>query len=285
MTYSVYSSIGSTFGKLLRAKPKPIILAKAVTQRPIPFLQGFRAGSTTLKPLEEGIIDEIEEDVFETIFTLSLEFKGLPYTVTIGEAKDCWILKDVRQTGKTSSSSSRPSGSGNIRKKKPMLTLSFFVLVLVSVAGYIYEFKFNKEHMAESNPTVYEAFATKEAATSGEPSEKAPAQEEDKLAIDWEKEKAELESKITTLQKENEQLKKQLKEAVPFTLSPGMDALQLSQAVEAAGIVANGQEFNEALVRLGAIEHLSPGTYLVVPGSSHEELIETFTKGVIKKKL
>lgn len=285
MTYSVYSSIGSPFGKLLRAKPKPIILAKAVTQRPAPFLQGFRPGSNSLKPLEEGIIDEIEEDVIETIFTLSLEYKGLYYTVMIGDAKDCWIVKEVRQTGKTIPTSSL-SGSGKTRKKKPMLTFSFFVLVLVSVAGYIYEFKFNQEHTPESNPTVNEAFATQDTKNPGkEPSEDPPAREEDKLAVDWEKEKAKLEAKITTLQKENEQLKKQLTEAVPFTLSPGMDALQLSQAVQAAGLVTDGQEFNKSLVRLGAIEHLSPGTYLVVPGVSHEELIEIFTKGVVKKKL
>ncbi|RXT08706.1 hypothetical protein [Ammoniphilus sp. CFH 90114] len=282
MTYSIYSSIGSTFGKLLKAKSKPIILSKTVSERPAPFLQGFAPGATTIKALEEGVIDEIAEDVFETIFTLSLDYKGLTYTVTISEAKDCWILKDIRHTGKVIRETSRPRPTSP-KKKKPVLTLSFFLLILISVSGYIYEFKLNKEHEPESNPTVYEAFSSKEEPESQENIIEPQEAEVDKPLSDWEKEKAELEAKIASLQQENEELKKQLTEAIPFTFEPGMNALQLAQAVQDAGLVANGQEFNESLVKFGAIEHLSPGTYLVVPGSSHEQLIEVFTRGVIKK--
>ncbi|WP_134702474.1 hypothetical protein [Ammoniphilus sp. YIM 78166] len=282
MTYSIYSSIGSTFGKLLRAKPKPIIVTKTLSQRNIPFLQGFKPGSTSLRALEDGIIDEIAEDIFETIFTLSLEHRGLQYVVTVGEAKDCWILKDIRPVSRPAAAA--PPSSSN-KKRKPLLTLSFFVLILVSVGGYILEFGLNKSSEPSSNLSVFEAYTSGEQEQSpvAESVADAEPKEEDKRASQWEEEKAELEAKIASLLQENEELKRQLATATLFVIEPGMDLLQIAQAAEQAGLVTSAQEFNEAMIRLGAKEHLSPGTYLVVPGSTYEVLIEKFTKGVVKK--
>ncbi len=283
MTYSIYSSIGSTFGKLLKAKPKPIIVTKTLSQRNIPFLQGFKPGSTSLRALEEGIIDEIAEDVFETIFTLSLEHRGLHYVVTVGEARDCWILKDIRPVSRPSSAA--PTSSSK-KKRKPILTLSFFVLILISVGGYILEFGLNKSSEPSSSLSVFEAYTAeeqKQAPAVDSSAEAEPTEVQDKLASKWEEEKVELESKIASLLEENEELKRQLATLTPFVIEPGMDPLQISQAAQQAGLVSNAQEFNEAIIRLGAKEHLSPGTYLVVPGSTYEVLIEKFTKGVVKK--
>lgn len=295
MSFSVYSSIGSSFGKLFKSKPKPIFIANTVSTVSIPFLHGFKSGSTSLKALEDGVIEEITEDIFETKYTLTLDQRGVVYSVLIGETKDGWFIKEVRKISGGSRQDSPPTAASG---KKKSMTLSFFVLILISVAGYAYEFGFNKDSDGDSsaNQSVFEAFSSQPASSSNptnieEKSEdvKAPDPVETEKA-QWEKERTALEhkvvameQKVAALQKENDALKKQLTEGVVFVIQPGAKPADIAQAAQLAGIVKSAEEFNQAILAAQAGDHIVPGTYRLIPGTSYEEMLEIITKGIVKK--
>lgn len=281
MSVSLYSSIGSSFGKLFKSKPKPIFVANTVSTVSVPFLHGFKSGSTSLKALEDGVIEEITEDIFETKYTLSLEQRGVAYSVLISETKDGWILKEVRKTSGSRQDSPLKNPSG----KKKSMTLSFFVLILISVAGYVYEFGFNKGKTGDpsANESVFEAFSSNPTNIEEKSKDVKAVDPHQAEKAQWEKERSELELKISHLEKENEELKKQLTEGVPLVIQPGAKPADVAQSAKLAGIVKDAEEFNQAILARQAGDHIVPGTYRLIPGTSYEELIEMITKGIVKK--
>lgn len=281
MSVSLYSSIGSSFGKLFKSKPKPIFVANTVSTVSVPFLHGFKSGSTSLKALEDGVIEEITEDIFETKYTLSLEQRGVAYSVLISETKDGWILKEVRKTSGSRQDSPLKNPSG----KKKSMTLSFFVLILISVAGYVYEFGFNKGKTGDpsANESVFEAFSSNPTNIEEKSKDVKAVDPHQAEKAQWEKERSELELKISHLEKENEELKKQLTEGVPLVIQPGAKPADVAQSAKFAGIVKDAEEFNQAILARQAGDHIVPGTYRLIPGTSYEELIEMITKGIVKK--
>lgn len=273
MSFNVYSSIGSSFGKLFTSKPKPIFIANTISTVSIPFLHDFKSGSASLKALEDGVIEEITEDIFETKYTLVLDQRGAVYTVLISETKDSWILKEVRKISATQQDYPPKSLSA----KKKSMTLSFFVLILISVAGYAYEFGFKNQNSQSSAPS---ANPTNIEEKSGDVKVIDPLEAE---KDQQEKERATLEQKVAALQKENETLKKQLTEGVPIVIHPGAKPADIAQAAQLAGIVKSADEFNQAILATQAGDHIVPGTYRLIPGTSYEDILQMITKGIVKK--
>jgi flagellar basal body-associated protein FliL len=282
-----YSAIGSPFGKLLKAKPKGIILAKTVPAESIPFLQDFQNGSHTLQPLEESFVEEMAEDIFETTYTLTLSYRGKHYLIQISDSNDFWLLKEVHITANM---------AGGTSKKKKRISIPIILLIAVSAAGYMYQFGlFDKKgtKSVEANPTVYDSYALPATAipkpVEQNPEQKTVAQSlktptsTTSTTANWEQEKANLQKQIATLTKENEALKKQLTagKSVAFVIKQGQTGQEIAKAAKDAGIVESSDAFYQAIVAAKAEQALAPGSYLVVPGTPYSSLIEQLTEGAV----
>jgi hypothetical protein len=222
MSSDLLNVIGEPFEKLLKAKQRPIFLSQNLNQKKFPFLTQFKQGLKAYAPLEQGTVEEISEDPTETLYFLSLFNEGIVYTVIVSEKKDCWIIRDIRVNKKGHAPASQ--------KGKRRLSLPLLFLIVVSVAGYFYQFGLGK-HGKNDNPTLAELYSNqsstqskqsaKPASVSGSaaasvastPSANpAPATwEQQKAAL--EQEKADLEKQVAALKKENEELRKQVKPA------------------------------------------------------------------------
>lgn len=289
MSVTVYSAIGSSFGKLLKNKPKPIILAKNVSQESIPFLQGFQSGTQALKPIEDSFVEEIIEDIFETTYSLALAYRGKHYSVQMSDTKDFWLIKEVRITG---------NPSAVMGKSKKISIPLVIILILVSAVGYMFQFGlFNKKGntQQESNPTVFDSYVKK--TPEQNPDQKTVAQSLNIPASSaasavaastgntagWEQEKAALQKQIVQLKKENEDLKKQLagKQPITFVIKPGQSAQDIAKAAQDAGIIASAEDFYRTLIDAKVDQSLAPGSYQLQSGTSYSALIEQLSQGAV----
>ena len=192
-----YSTIGTPFGKLPTYQKKPILLADVSLQKAYPFLKGIKAwdahaghdhvydrehdrgrgvsggsgGSRTLvvnKILEDSVIEEMIEEVFQTVYVVSMTYQGVGYFVRISDRKEGWLILAVER------------GPGQPKFWSSKRAILFGLLLLISAVGYYLEFggggilsPSNRDGNSSgggglsSNPTVYEAYLQESGAGGG----------------------------------------------------------------------------------------------------------------------
>lgn len=214
MPTDLLTVIGEPFEKLIKTKQKPIFLSQTLNQKKFPFLASFRLGLKTFAPLEQGIIEEISEDPTETLYFLSLLNEGIDYTIIVSEKEDCWIIREIRVNKQGLAAARSPHTD---KKRKRGLSLPFLFLIVISAAGYFYQYGASKQGKND-NPTLSELYSPQHASegkqqvkasgTTGAASS-APVRAS-AGTLSWEQEKADLEKQVAALKKENEALRKQV---------------------------------------------------------------------------
>jgi hypothetical protein len=219
MPTDLLTVIGEPFEKLLKTKQKPIFLNQTINQKKFPFLDQFRLGLKTFAPLEQGIIEEISEDPTETLYFLSLLNEGIDYTIIVSEKEDCWIIREIRVNKQGLAAAGSPHTG---KKRKQGLSLPLLFLIVISAAGYFYQYGISKQGKND-NPTLSELYSPQHASeskqqvkasgtTGAAPSApvRASAGTSAGTPASWEQEKADLEKQVAALKKENEALRKQV---------------------------------------------------------------------------